>query len=89
MEDKKILTINKQDGTTERVEEIISFEIVDINKRYVVYTKNEYVNTDNIAVYISRIEQDDTGIKLLGVETEEEWSKIKEVLQKLSNNGYM
>ena len=41
MEDKKILTINKADGSTEEVEEVISFEKKKKKKRYLVYTKNE------------------------------------------------
>ena len=41
MEDKKILKIVKEDGTTEEVELIISFEFDDNNKEYIVYTRNE------------------------------------------------
>ena len=35
-ENKKILTINKLDGSAEEVEEVISFEFNDTKKRYVV-----------------------------------------------------
>lgn len=42
MEDNKtILTIHKSDGTTEEVEEVVSFEFNDTKKRYLVYTKTK------------------------------------------------
>ena len=40
MDNKKMRTITKQDGTKEMVEEVISFEFNDTNKKYMVYTKN-------------------------------------------------
>ena len=47
MEEKRILTITKTDGSKEQVEEVISFEFNDTKKRYVVYTKNEKDENDN------------------------------------------
>ena len=84
MEDKKILTINKLDGTTEEVEEVISFEFNDTGKRYLVYTKNEVDQNGNVTVYVTEIVQDDLGTRFLGVETDEEWARIKDVLRKLA-----
>ena len=70
MKEKKMLTITKLDGTVETVEEVISFEFSDTLKKYVVYTKNE---TDANGAN-----------KFVGVESEEEWSKIKDVLRELA-----
>lgn len=86
MDDKKILTINKLDGTTEEVEEVISFEFDDTKKRYIVYTKNEIDENGNVTIYVTEVVKDAAGIKLVGVESDEEWSKIKEALRELAKN---
>ena len=84
MEDKKILTINKADGSTEEVEEVISFEFNDTKKRYLVYKKNEVDQNGNITIYVTEVIQDSMGTRFLGVENDDEWSKIKDVLRQLA-----
>jgi uncharacterized protein YrzB (UPF0473 family) len=85
MKEKKMLTITKLDGTVETVEEVISFEFSDTLKKYVVYTKNETDANGNITVYVTEMITDANGAnKFVGVESEEEWSKIKDVLRELA-----
>ncbi|MGN0993233.1 MAG: DUF1292 domain-containing protein [Bacilli bacterium] len=84
-ESKKILTINKLDGSTEKVEEVISFEFNDTKKRYVVYTKNEVDQNGNVTIYVTEVVTDDQGTRFLGVSTDEEWTRIKDVLRKLAS----
>lgn len=84
-ESKKILTINKLDGSTEEVEEVISFEFNDTKKRYVVYTKNEVDQNGNVTIYVTEVVTDDQGTRFLGVSTDEEWTRIKDVLRKLAS----
>ena len=86
MEDKKTLTINKLDGTTEEVEEVISFEFNDRKKRYVVYTKNEVDQNGNITIYVTEVVKDEHGTRFLGVATDEEWARIKDVLRSLAKS---
>ena len=50
MENKKMVTINKLDGTKEEVEVIIVFQFNDTKKEYMVYTKNEMDDSGNITV---------------------------------------
>ena len=61
MEEKRILTITKTDGSKEQVEEVISFEFNDTKKRYVVYTKNEKDENGNVTIYVTRIVSDENG----------------------------
>lgn len=84
MEDKKILTINKADGTTEEVEEVISFEFNDTKKRYLVYTKNEIDQNGNVTIYVTEVATDNMGTRFLGVANDEEWARIKDVLRQLA-----
>ena len=83
MEDKKILTINKADGTTENVEEVVSFRFNETGKKYLVYTKNETDNDGNVTIYITEVVSDSMGTRFLGVSGDEEWTRIKEVLREL------
>ena len=81
---KKIMSIVANDGSIEEVEVLLAFQFKDTNKEYVVYTKNEKDDNGNITVYVSNINRDGEEPKLLGVETDEEWNRIKDVLRELS-----
>ena len=83
MEGKRILTISKEDGTREEVEEVISFRFEDTKKEYVVYTKNEVDENGNITIYVTELIKDETGNRFVGVTSDEEWAKIKDVLREL------
>lgn len=84
MEDKKIMSIVNEDGATEDVEVVIAFEFKDTKKEYIVYTKNEKDDNGNITVYVSNVDRTGETPKLLGIDSEEEWSRIKDVLRELS-----
>ena len=88
MEEKRILTITKTDGSKEQVEEVISFEFNDTKKRYVVYTKNEKDENGNVTIYVTRIVSDINGNRLLGVENDDEWNRIKAALRALIKKEY-
>ena len=88
MEDKEIeknmMSIVAEDGTVEEVEVILAFEFKDNKKEYVIYTKNEKDENDNVTVYVSNVDRSSGEPKLMGVEDEEEWNRIKDVLRELS-----
>ena len=84
--EKKMISIVAEDGSVEEVEVILAFEFKDTKKEYVIYTKNEKDDNDNITVYVSHVDRSSGEPKLLGVEDEEEWSRIKDVLRELSKS---
>ena len=53
-------------------------------KEYVIYTKNERDENDNITVYVSHVDRSSGEPNLLGIEDEEEWNRVKDVLRELS-----
>jgi len=79
-----MVTINKLDGTKEEVEVIIVFQFNDTKKEYMVYTKNEMDDSGNITIYVSEVIRNGEEVKLAGVETDDEWLKIKDVLRELA-----
>ncbi len=85
--DKKVMSIILEDGSKEEVELLISFKFKDNNKEYAVYTRNETDENGNITIYVSLINEDEDGkVKLEGIESDEEWSRIKDVLRELSKD---
>lgn len=84
--EKKVLSIIKEDGTKEEVELLVCFEFNDNKKEYVVYTKNEKDENGNITIYVSSIDRSGDTPKMGAIESDEEWSRIKDVLRELSKN---
>lgn len=82
--DKKMMSIVADDGSIEEVEVILAFEFKDTKKEYVVYTKNETDENDNVTVYVSHVDRSSENPKLFGIDDEEEWNRVKDVLRELS-----
>lgn len=87
MENKKVLSIVKEDGTKEEVELIIAFEFNDTKKEYVVFTRNEQDENGNTTLYVSSIDRSGENPKMGGIESDEEWSRIKDVLRELAKKN--
>ncbi len=86
--EKRIMSIVSEDGSTEEVEVILAFEFKDNKKEYVIYTKNEKDENGNVTVYVSNVNRESGEPKLMGVEDEAEWTRIKDVLRELSKDEY-
>ena len=82
--EKKMMSIVAEDGSTEEVEVILAFEFKDTKKEYVIYTKNEKDENDNVTVYVSHVDRSSGEPKLMGIDDEEEWHRVKDVLRELS-----
>ena len=84
-ENKKMtLSIIGEDGSIDEVEVVIAFEFKDTKKEYVVYTKNEKDENGNVTVYVSRVDRNSDTPRLYGIDDEDEWNRVKDVLRKLS-----
>lgn len=84
--EKKAMSIVAEDGSIEEVEVIVAFEFKDNKKEYVVYTKNEKDENGNITVYVSNVNRETGEPRLLGVDDENEWNRIKDVLRELAKD---
>lgn len=82
--EKKMMSIIAEDGSIEEVEVILAFEFKDTKKEYVVYTKNEKDENENVTVYVSNVDRSSGSPKLMGIEEDEEWNRVKDVLRELS-----
>ena len=82
--EKKMMSIVAEDGSIEEVEVILAFEFKDTKKEYVIYTKSEKDENENITVYVSNVDRSSGDPKLVGIDDEEEWNRVKDVLRELS-----
>ena len=82
--EKKMMSIVSRDGSVDEVEVILAFEFEDNKKEYVIYTKNEKDENGNVTVYVSNVDRSTGEPKLRGVDDENEWNRIKDVLRELS-----
>ncbi len=83
-EERKQLTIIDKLGNKTQVEVVVAFKIEAINKDYVVYTMNQKDENGNITLYASTIEEINGEKQLVGIRTDEEWQKIKEIIRELA-----
>lgn len=87
MEEKKMMRIILEDGSTDEVEILLTFEFTDTKKEYIVYTKNEADENNNITIYVANLIRQAGGDPLLGnIDSEEEWTRIKGLLKELSKS---
>ena len=86
MDTKKMMKIYLDNGAVEEVEVLLTFELLDIKKQYVVYTKNEVDENGNVTIYISTVNKEGENVRLTNIATDEEWSKIKDVLRELAKS---
>ena len=86
MEEKKMMTLNLENGTKEEVELLLSFKFNDNNKEYVIYTKNEKDENGNVTIYVSSVTRVGEEVTFDTVSDDNEWSRIKDLLRELSKN---
>lgn len=82
MEEKVKLTIVDKNGQEREATILLYFKLTDFDKEYVVYTYGE-VDTNGLeTVYTSTVIENETGsIEFGEVATDEEWTRIKEVMK--------
>ncbi len=79
-EEKKYIEYTDINGNTKKAEVILSFKAGNPSKDYIIYTLNEEVN-DMVAMYAAIVTKDELGITLNGINNEEEWKLIKNVMR--------
>lgn len=81
----KKITVKKMDGTMEEMKLINSFGIKDINKSFVILSKDE-VDTDGLSkIYISEIIEESPGVyNLIGISDDSVWEKVKQAMKEIA-----
>lgn len=80
---KEIIKTTDKNGVERDAEVILCFESEETGKKYVIYTFNEIDETGMVALYSSIVDEDSETPKLKNIDTEEEWSMIKDIMKKI------
>ncbi|MFI3260396.1 MAG: DUF1292 domain-containing protein [bacterium] len=83
MEEKEIITIIDENGTTKEVEVIHYFTLDSNGLDYIVYTDNVADESGNVLVYTSQVIEHGERVELAGIESDEVLQQITAILTKL------
>lgn len=89
MEEKKIISIVDENGAIDEAEELLRLELSEFNRKYIIYTKNETDDNNNVTIYISELykeNENSSDVELRAIETDQEWDKLKEILKEISKS---
>ena len=80
------IMIKGEDGSERLADILLYFTLKENGKDYIIYTFNEKDQNGMVVVYSSRIEMSPNNpddIRITGIETDDEWAKIKDVMRKV------
>ena len=67
-------------------------EVLDIfnvsnypDKEYILYTRNNEVDNDNIEAFVSILKQENDNYYLLNIEDEEEWKAVSKAIEEVGD----
>ena len=84
-EDNTTFTVSNDKGEQVECEVLFTFEHEGTGKEYIVYTDNTCDSDGNTKVYAS-ILGDVDNMRLLPIETEEEWAVVESILEELNKD---
>ena len=84
-EDKTVFTVQNDKGEQVECEVLFAFEHEGTGKEYIVYTDNTCDSDGNTKVYASILSNEDN-MRLVPIETEEEWAVIESILEELNKD---
>jgi uncharacterized protein YrzB (UPF0473 family) len=86
MDEKEMITIQNNDGSTMDVELITYLINDDQTRNYIVYSKGEKTGVDSDEViYISRVFKENDVLKLEEIVDDNEWADVQKLLKKIAN----
>ena len=83
----KLVSIQNPDGSVEQYTILNSFELTDIEKKFVIYHKNEITNGVQ-KIYVSEVDDKEPGLLVFKkIEYEALRTTVKEMLKVIANSG--
>ena len=87
MDDKKRTMIVLDESGNEKEAEVLSaFAIKKYNKNYILYTLNEVDENSMVKIYASELIEKDNMYSLGAIESDEEWTAVKEVMKEIAKS---
>jgi len=87
MDDKKRTMIVLDESGNEKEAEVLSaFSVKKYNKNYILYTLNEVDENEMVKIYASELIEKDNMYSLGAIESDEEWTAVKEVMKEIAKS---
>lgn len=85
--DKQMIVVLDQNGEEKEAEVLANFKLPKFNKEYILYTFNEKDANEMVTLHASVVLEKDGMYSFNNIESEEEWSMIKEIMKKMAQTG--
>ena len=84
MENKlETITVTTESGKQMEAQVIDIIEVPDFNKQYIFYSFGEKLENNQMKVYVSILIEENEKIILKGIEDDNEWEVVKEILDSM------
>lgn len=86
MDNKKTIVVLDEAGNEKEAEILSAFTINKYNKDYILYTLNEVDENEMVKIYASELIEKDNMYSLGAIESDEEWTAVKEVMKSIAKS---
>lgn len=84
MGSRRMINLINENGEINRIELLCSFEIEELNGKYIIYTKNEKTQEGHCIIYSGKITEENGEQKLVNIEDGYEWEKLKSIMRQMT-----
>lgn len=81
------IKITKNNGEILDVDVIGTFKINDFNRSYIIYSTNELDPNGLSKLSVAQLVLENDSYSLKSIETDEEWTKIKDIMRQIITGG--
>lgn len=85
-EKKRTIVVLDESGNEKEAEILSAFTIKKYNKNYILYTLNEVDENEMVKIYASELIEKDNMYSLSAIESDEEWTAVKEVMKDIAKS---
>ena len=83
---KRTIVVIDESGNEKEAEILSAFTIKKFNKNYILYTLNEVDENEMVKIYASELIEKDNMYSLGAIESDEEWTAVKEVMKEVAKS---
>ena len=76
----EVISVLDDYGNTFEVEVLDIFEVDGYDHEYILYTRNEEVDENNIEAFVSILKNDNDNYSLVNIEDDQEWEVVRSAL---------
>ena len=82
----RTIVVLDESGNEKEAEILSAFTIKKYNENYILYTLNEVDENEMVKIYASELIEKDNMYSLAAIESDEEWTAVKEVMKDIAKS---